>query len=99
MSGHLITPKTYVKIFLVLMALTALTVIVSRIDLGPLNLPIALVIAVTKASFVLLIFMHVRYSDRLTWIFAAAGIYWFVCILLVLTFSDYLTRGWVPFRL
>ena len=99
MSEHHVTPKTYVKIFLALMVLTVITVAVSFIDLGPFSLVIALLIAATKASLVVLWFMHVRYSDRLTQIIVVAGLYWFVLVMLGFTFADYLTRGWLPIHL
>jgi cytochrome c oxidase subunit 4 len=48
-------------------------------------------IATCKALLVLLYFMHVRYSPRLTWVVAGAGFFWFL-ILIVFTLSDYITR-------
>jgi caa(3)-type oxidase subunit IV len=62
-------------------------------DLGPLNVVAALTIAVFKAALVVLFFMHVKYSTRLTWAVVAGSIFWFG-ILLVLTLGDYLTRSW-----
>ena len=96
MSGHQIPKKTYYLIFAVLMVLLALTVAVAYIDLGrTLNIVIAMTIAVIKATLVVLYFMHVRYSSRLTWLFVGAGFLWFL-ILVGLTFSDYISRGWLP---
>jgi cytochrome c oxidase subunit 4 len=60
-----------------------------------LNNVIALTIAVVKAVLVMLYFMHVRYSTRLTWLWAAAGFFWLV-IMFILTLGDYFTRHWVP---
>ena len=98
MSGHTIPKKTYYLIFAILMVLLALTVAVAYVDLGrTLNIIIAMTIAVVKATLVLLYFMHVRYSSRLTWIFVAAGFFWFL-ILVGLTFSDYASRGWLGDR-
>src|SRR5215211_5202699 len=95
MSEHVVAKKTYFVIFGSLMILTILTVIVARIDLGHgWNDIVALTIAVIKALLVVLYFMHVRYSSRLTWVFVAAGFFW-LAILIVLTLSDYLTRGWL----
>jgi cytochrome c oxidase subunit 4 len=93
MEQHLITPKTYLQVFAALMVLTATTVWVAFVDWGALNTVIALVIAVTKALLVILIFMHVRYSSQLTRIVISAGIFWLL-LLIALTLSDYLTRGW-----
>ena len=53
----------------------------------------ALAIAITKMLLVILYFMHVRYSSRLTWLFVAAGFIWLL-IMIDLTLSDYLTRVW-----
>jgi cytochrome c oxidase subunit 4 len=93
---HDVVPRqVYYKIFAALIVLTAVTVAVAFIDLGPLNTMIALAIAVTKAMLVLLFFMHVRYSGHLIWVAVGAGAFW-LGILLVLTFSDYVTRGWLP---
>jgi cytochrome c oxidase subunit 4 len=76
------------------MVLTAATVWVATFDLGALNAIVALTIAVVKATLVVLYFMHVRYSSKLTWVFVGAGFFWLV-ILIAFTFSDYATRAWV----
>jgi cytochrome c oxidase subunit 4 len=85
----------YYRLFAALLVLTGLTVGVAYLDLGLLNTVIALTIATAKALLVVLFFMHVRYSHRLTWVFIGAGVFWLL-LLLVLTLSDYLTRGWLP---
>ena len=64
---------------------------VAQIDLGWANDLVALAIAVTKAVLVILFFMHVRYSTRMTVITALAGFLW-LGILIVLTLNDYVTR-------
>ena len=76
------------------MVLTVVTVWVASVELGWLNTPVALAIAVTKATLVVLYFMHVRYSTRLTWVVVVSGFFW-LGILFVLTLSDYLSRGWL----
>ena len=74
---------------------TALTVLAAFADFpGRLNTIVAMTIAVTKATFVVLYFMHVRYSSRLIWVIVASALFW-MGILFALTFSDYLTRGWI----
>jgi len=83
----------YYTIFATLMVLTIVTVAISSIDLGPLNTVAALVIAGIKATLVVLFFMHVKYSTRLTKLAVIGGLYW-LAILLGLTLSDYLTRSW-----
>lgn len=83
----------YFAVFFALMILTILTVWVSRIDLGAMNTMVAMAIAVVKATVVILWFMHVIHSPRLTWIVVIASFLW-LGVLFVLTFSDYLTRAW-----
>jgi cytochrome c oxidase subunit 4 len=96
MSEHVVSRRIYFAIFGALMVLTGVTVWVANFDLpGPLNAIVALTIAVLKATLVVLYFMHVRYSSKLTWVFVAAGIIWLI-ILFAFTLSDYFTRGWVP---
>lgn len=75
------------------MVLTAVTVAVAYYDLGPLNTIVALSIAVTKAALVILYFMHVRYSPSLTKLVVASSFLW-LAILLSITMSDYISRGW-----
>lgn len=83
----------YFAVFAALMILTVLTVWVSRIDLGAFNTAVAMAIAILKATVVILWFMHVIHSPRLTWIVVIASFLW-LAVLFVLTFSDYLTRAW-----
>ncbi len=95
-SGAHITVTTYVVVFLILLALTALTTAVAFVDLsGGLNNVAALTIAILKAMLVVLYFMHARYSNRFTWVIAAAGIFWLM-ILLGGTLDDLLTRSQLP---
>ena len=93
MAAHIVPKTTYYLIFAALMVMTLLTVWVSSIDLGPMNTVVALGIAAFKATLVVLFFMHVKYSTRLTKLVAIGGVYW-LGILLALTLSDYLTRSW-----
>jgi cytochrome c oxidase subunit 4 len=75
----------------------ASTVDLSAVHLGfatlDLNTPIALVIATIKAALVILFFMHVIHSSRLTWVVVIGSFLW-LAVLFVLTFADYLTRSW-----
>lgn len=92
--GHVVPLRVYFAVFGTLMVMTAATVLVAFRDLGAWNTIVAMGIAVTKATLVILYFMHVRYSDRLTRIVVAAGFFWFA-ILIALTLSDFLTRPWL----
>jgi cytochrome c oxidase subunit 4 len=86
--------KIYWGVFVALLALTGATVWVALHDFGSLNTPIALGIASLKASLVILYFMHVRWSSRLIWLVVAASLL-FLLILLGVTLSDYVSRGWI----
>jgi cytochrome c oxidase subunit 4 len=92
-SDHLVPKRTYYLIFGILMVATLVTVLVAFVDLGPLNAFVALAVAIVKATLVVLFFMHVKYSTRLTWAVVTGSLFW-LAILLVLTVSDYATRGW-----
>jgi cytochrome c oxidase subunit 4 len=91
---HIVSPGVYFTVFAALMALTATTVLVAYVDLGPLNLAVALGIAITKATLVILYFMHVKYSGHMVKVYVAAG-FLFLVIMLGITMSDYMTRGWI----
>lgn len=93
MSDHAGIKKTYYKIFFALIGLTFLTGLVAFINFGPLNLPIALGIAVLKATLVMLFFMHIRHANRLTQLVSVIAFFWLI-ILMFTTLSDYETRGW-----
>lgn len=92
---HVVSLTTYYKVFAALMILALATTGIAFLDLGPFNTVVAMGIATIKAILVVLFFMHVRYQRRLTAVFAMAGFCWLL-ILLVLTASDYFTRGWMP---
>ena len=89
----IVSPKTYVAIFLALLVGTALTIWASYVNLGPFNPVIALAIACTKATLVVLYFMHVKYSSRLTKLTVVAGIFLFLT-LISMTLADYISRAW-----
>ncbi len=99
MDTHVLPTRLYVSIFLALRACTAATVAASFVDFGgrfnSANVLVAMSIAVSKGLLVVLFFMHVRYSARLIWVFVGAGFFW-LAILIALTLSDFLTRGWLP---
>lgn len=94
MSEHIVSRKVYFMVFGALLVLTAVTVAAATVNFGPLNDVIAMAIAVTKALLVILFFMHVRYSQRLIGVIVAAMFFW-LSIMMVLTFSDYLSRRWL----
>jgi cytochrome c oxidase subunit 4 len=93
-SGHVVPIKLYLAVFAALMVLTAFTVWVAFLDLGPANSIVALGVAVIKATLVVLFFMHVKYSSRLTWLVVASG-FFFLVIMIALTMADIVSRGWL----
>jgi cytochrome c oxidase subunit 4 len=101
MSDHVVPLRVYFTVFAALLFLTWLTVAASRFDFGsvavlgatlPLNLIVAVAIAVIKATLVVLYFMHVRYGTSLVGVVVSAAVVW-LGILLLLTFGDYWTRS------
>ncbi len=94
MAEHIVSRSVYFVIFGALIVLTVVTYLAAQIHFQSeaINTIIALVIAVTKATLVILYFMHVRYSPRLTWVVVTSGFFW-LAIMITLTLSDYLTRN------
>ena len=93
MSGHISPKGTYYAIFGLLMVLTAITVAVAFVPLGAWNFPVAISIAITKATLVVLFFMHVKYSSQLTKMIVGMALF-FLMTMFGLTLTDYLSRGW-----
>jgi len=92
---HSSTPvRTYFLVYIVLLLLMVVTVVVAEFHLGGWGVVVAFTIAGIKAVLVLLYFMHLRYSSKLTWLFAGAGFVWLL-IMIGLMMSDYISRGWV----
>jgi cytochrome c oxidase subunit 4 len=95
MREHIDSVKTYAFVFVALLALTALTTLVAEVDMGPLNVAVALLIAVIKMLLVALFFMHLRHSPVLTKVMVCGGLLW-LFILMVLTMADFVSRNWLP---
>jgi cytochrome c oxidase subunit 4 len=93
-AGHHVPMSTFNVVIILLMALLVVTVIAAFIPLGELNMIVAMTIACIKAMLVMLFFMHVKYSSRLTKVFVSASFLW-LAILFALTFPDYISRGWL----
>ncbi len=99
-AEHIVPKRTYFAIWMALVILTGLTAYVSTLNLHvvsgfhdiSLNAAAALLIATLKASLVVLFFMHVKYSPRLTGVVIFAAVFWLL-ILMTLSMADYLTRG------
>lgn len=95
MTAHGDSVKTYALIFVALLILTGATTLVATIDLGALNVVVALTIAVVKMLLVALFFMHLRHVTILTKVVVGGGMLW-LAILLVFSLADFSTRGWLP---
>ena len=88
MASHGPSVRVYLGVFAALLVLTGITVWAANQDFGPLNVLVALGIAITKATLVVLFFMHVKYSSRLTWLVVSAAFVW-LGILIIGTLHDY----------
>lgn len=92
-EDHIVTPKVYLIIGTCLLILTASTAAISYVDLGVFNAVVALAIACLKGSLVVLFFMHIKYSSKLTKLTVGAGFFTFL-VLLTMTMTDYISRAW-----
>lgn len=94
-EGHIGLPG-YFGVFAILIVGTILTYYAATVDMDWIfpgaNTLVALLIAFTKMSFVILFFMHVYWSPRLIWLTAVAAFFW-LAIMFAFTMSDYLTRS------
>lgn len=89
---HILSNSLGRKIFLSLLVLTIITVGASRINFGPFNFPIAMLIATIKALLVILFFMGLKYDDNENrTIFGSSFV--FFAIFVALTACDIFTRG------
>lgn len=94
MSTHIASTKLYIAVFVALIVGTILTYLAALVDFGFFNNVVMLAIALAKAGLVILFFMGVRWSSRLTWVVAGSG-FFFLLIMFGITMSDYLSRGWM----
>jgi len=90
-AEHIVPPGVYAGIITTLLILTGLTVFAAYVDLGRLNIAVALVIATIKATLVVLFFMHAKYVPKRTKLVIISGIFW-LALLLFMTLSDYASR-------
>ena len=95
MAGHIVPPRTYGFVFVAVIALTLTTIGLDFDDLGRQHTTAGLAIAAIKAGLVILFFMHVLYSPKLTWVVALSGLLW-LGILMAYTLTDYLSRPKLP---
>jgi len=89
---HIVPKRIYFAVFFALIVLTWVTTFVSRVDLGRWNIFVALAIAICKASLVVLFFMHIWYSSKLTKMIISCAVFWLI-LLLFITMTDIWTRN------
>jgi cytochrome c oxidase subunit IV len=90
-KNHIVPYRTFLIILAVLVTLTIVSVSVTRIYLGPLTVAVALIIATIKSSFVLRIFMHLKFEKRF-FAFAALAVIVLIAVVIAITLLDYLYR-------
>ncbi|MGO4210577.1 cytochrome C oxidase subunit IV family protein [Terriglobus sp. 2YAB30_2] len=90
---HIVGPSVYLTIYGTLLALTAITVAAAYVEMGALNPIVAVLIAVIKATVVILWFMHMKYQSKLLKLTIGAGVFTFL-VLIAMTLSDYMSRAW-----
>jgi len=92
---HHVTPiSTYFKVYLLLLFFMVATIFAGAHDWGALNNIVAMAIAITKGTLVVLFFMQVKYGTRLIWLWAGLGFIWLILIFIIL--QDYISRAWIP---
>lgn len=88
---HIIPLGTYIRVLTVLLILTAITVAASRINFGPWNTVIAMLIASIKAGCVLSIFMHLKYDDKMFLVCFCTAVF-FLMVMYFFCWLDITTR-------
>ncbi|HSU65743.1 MAG TPA: cytochrome C oxidase subunit IV family protein [Tepidisphaeraceae bacterium] len=104
---HVVSPLIYLAVLIALMLLLALTLVAAFVDLDKImagrnhqgtaywNMTVAVLIAMLKATLIILFFMHVKYQPRVNWAFVMAGFVW-LGILMTLSLADYMSRNYPP---
>ena len=86
-THHIIPIRTYLTIFAVLLGLTFVTVFIAKVDLGSMNIVVAMLIAGIKASLVAFFFMHLLYDDKINlFVFLTALV--FLAVFIIFTLLD-----------
>lgn len=89
---HITAYRTLLTTFIALVVLTVITVVTSQIDLGAFNVPLALSIAVGKASLVVAFFMGLKYDNKVNLLVLLVGIM-MVMVFIIFTLLDTAFRG------
>jgi cytochrome c oxidase subunit IV len=88
---HIIPYRTLISVLAVLITLTLISVFLTQISLGTLTVTIALLIAAIKSSFVLRIFMHLKFENRFISSMVIAVIL-IISAVIFITMLDYIYR-------
>ncbi len=89
--NHIIPLKTFINVFVGLLVLTVITVLASRVDFGPANAFVAMLIATVKAGLVMAYFMHLKYDDKLYLLTLLLGVF-FLVVMFFFSQLDIVTR-------
>jgi len=92
--AHISPWQFYVKIFAGLVLLTLLTIGVSYVHLGKLNLVVAILISTTKAALVVTFFMHLKYDNKFNALMFISSLL-FIGVFFAYTMNDTDHRGQV----
>lgn len=90
-NHHIVSYKSHILVLFVLIALTAITVLITSVELGPYNTAAAMFIAMIKGSIVLLYFMHLKFDEKIYGIMVSIVLAIFTAVIII-TFFDYLYR-------
>lgn len=90
-NHHIVSYRTYALVLLLLLALTAISVAVTQIELTKWATPVALMLATVKTSIVLAVFMHLKFDQKIFRIMAIL-IFLLVFVVIFITFLDYAFR-------
>jgi cytochrome c oxidase subunit IV len=90
-KNHIIPYRTFLYVLALLITLTLTSVAITQIYLGTLTVILALIIAAIKSSFVLRIFMHLKFESRMFSI-AVVAVILLISVVIIITFLDYLYR-------
>jgi cytochrome c oxidase subunit 4 len=90
-KNHIIPYRTFLYVLALLITLTLISVAITQIYLGTLTVMLALLIAAVKSSFVLRIFMHLKFENKIFSI-AVIAVALLISVVIIITFLDYLYR-------
>jgi cytochrome c oxidase subunit IV len=90
-KNHIVPYRTFLYVLALLIVMTLISVAITQVYLGTLTVALALLIAAFKSSFVLRIFMHLKFESRIL-SFAAIAVILILISVIVITLLDYLYR-------